>query len=130
MKTTAEKIEVMQAFVDGKQIEVKRGLQYPWIDAYVPGWEWVLYNYRIKKQKEKKRISGLSMGNIKLGKSVLRETFTDDSQLIIGKTPEGIYTRCGFLSYQYIMNSEKDIDIDIDGDGNFKLCCQYGKHQS
>ena len=49
IKTTKEKIEVMEAFIDGKEIEFKQRFQN---DHYrtvnTPDWDFVNYAYRIK----------------------------------------------------------------------------------
>ncbi len=58
MKTTKEKIEVMQAFVDGKTVEVgrrsiRKGLE--WIElpqSEEPFWHWQDSDYRIKPEPE------------------------------------------------------------------------------
>lgn len=44
---TEEKIEVMQAWVDGETIQVKDCLDVEWRDSD-PGWNWVDYDYRVK----------------------------------------------------------------------------------
>ena len=46
---TIEAIRIMQAFVDGKEVEV-RGMQTDcvWMSASEPGWNWMLIEYRIK----------------------------------------------------------------------------------
>jgi hypothetical protein len=50
MKTTAEMIEVMQAYLDGRPIEIcKLGLtQY---EVGIPIWDWVRFDYRISLTK-------------------------------------------------------------------------------
>lgn len=54
MKTTEEKIAVMQAYADGKKIEFHRYDDIVWKDVWcevkTPIWDWVLYDYRIKKE--------------------------------------------------------------------------------
>ena len=50
--TTKEKIEVMQAFADGKEIERKYVIDGNWEDCISPDWDWVRYTYRIKKGPE------------------------------------------------------------------------------
>ena len=51
MKTTAEKIQVMQAYLEGKQIEFRyiHGSDYhEWmICRFTPEWDWVTCDYRI-----------------------------------------------------------------------------------
>ena len=49
MKTTREKIEVMQAFEKGEQIQVYNYTFKEWQDAEkTPLWDWVTFDYRIK----------------------------------------------------------------------------------
>ncbi len=51
MKTTKEKIAVMQAFEDGKNIEVKAISWTEWQPVAIygaPSWDWNNYDYRIK----------------------------------------------------------------------------------
>ena len=49
IEQTIEAIRVMQAFVDGKAVEV-RSMQNDcvWMSASEPGWNWTLMEYRIK----------------------------------------------------------------------------------
>lgn len=53
MKTLEEKIKVMQAYKDGKQIEFKSNI-CDWTDAPFPCWNWTIYDYRIKEEPKKK----------------------------------------------------------------------------
>jgi hypothetical protein len=46
--TTAEKIAIMQAHVDGKTIEVKH--DGPWRETQAPSWAWHWHDYRIKRE--------------------------------------------------------------------------------
>ena len=46
--TLREKIEVMQAFERGEEIEVSYVKQAKWTDISNPDWSWGAYNYRIK----------------------------------------------------------------------------------
>lgn len=52
MKTTKEKIEVMQAFEDGKKIEYYRYDSYDnaWFPTENPTWDWLNYDYRVKEE--------------------------------------------------------------------------------
>jgi hypothetical protein len=49
MTTTAEKIAVMQAYMDGKPIEYRLALREKWNIATDPGWNWANTEYRIAK---------------------------------------------------------------------------------
>ena len=55
--TTEEKIEVMQAYVDGKKIEINKYLDNHkhWIDIKEPTWNWGINNYRVKPEEPKKK---------------------------------------------------------------------------
>lgn len=49
IEQTKEAIRIMQAFVDGKEVEVQRLLAGScWIPACAPCWDWLNGNYRIK----------------------------------------------------------------------------------
>lgn len=49
-EATLEKIAVMQAFVDDKEIEYKSACQDIWHAAPNPYWDWDAYDYRIKQE--------------------------------------------------------------------------------
>lgn len=49
MKTTPEMIAVMQAYVDGKEIEALFGTDTAWIKVELPFWDWQRNNYRIRE---------------------------------------------------------------------------------
>lgn len=54
MITTKEMIAVMQAYENGKQIQGRFWCKTGhWIDIPVPGWNWGLFEYRIKPEKER-----------------------------------------------------------------------------
>lgn len=50
--TTEEKIKVMQAYVNGEQIQFRRAEEEQWVDVIGDGlelgWDWVKSDYRIK----------------------------------------------------------------------------------
>lgn len=51
--TTQEKIEVMEAYTEGKEIQVKHKADNVWADWVVyddPEWDWNSYEYRIKPE--------------------------------------------------------------------------------
>ena len=45
---TKERIEVMQAYVDGAELQVYSDLLYEWVKCPVPIWAWDDNEYRIK----------------------------------------------------------------------------------
>ena len=51
MKTLEEKIKIMQAALDGKQIEITNG-QDPWEKIISPDWNWTNFDYRIKPENK------------------------------------------------------------------------------
>ena len=50
MSTTAQKIEIMQAFADGKTIEYKCKGHDRWGEARTPQWNWSANDFRIKPE--------------------------------------------------------------------------------
>lgn len=52
--TTKEKIAVMQAYLDGKQIQTRRIDRDDWWDNDCPTWDWERCVYRIKPEEEEK----------------------------------------------------------------------------
>ena len=52
MKTIQEKIAVMQAFIEGKKIQLRHFNDSKYYDCTKPGWNWDSYDYRIKPATE------------------------------------------------------------------------------
>lgn len=52
MKTTKEKIAIMQAFEDGKKIELYSKTDNVWYNATSPDWNWATCDYRINPEHE------------------------------------------------------------------------------
>ena len=50
--TLREKIETMQAFERGEEIEVSYVKQAKWTDISNPDWSWTYYDYRIKPKSK------------------------------------------------------------------------------
>ena len=61
MKTTEEMIEIMQAFVDGKEIEVMGRDQ--WVPVPSPSWSWGGLYYRIKPEGPKFKVGDYFVHN-------------------------------------------------------------------
>lgn len=49
----AKKVEIMQAYIDGKTIERDYGRSYGWIAEDAPDWDWLSWEYRIKPEEPK-----------------------------------------------------------------------------
>lgn len=84
MKTIEEKISVMQAFADGKEVEYKEN-DGEWVSVDEPLWNWNTYDYRVKgkitdEEKEKKFIDRINSMSI----DELYEEFMDCRQTAYG----------------------------------------------
>ena len=53
MSTTEQKIEIMQAYVDGKAIQYKDRCAYEWHIMEQEEWDWCFFDYRIKPETKK-----------------------------------------------------------------------------
>ena len=51
MKSTKEMIEVMQAYEEGEQIQIKPSYTTEWSEANFPWWNWSDFDYRVKPKK-------------------------------------------------------------------------------
>lgn len=51
MKTIQEMVDIMQAYQEGKQIQIYDKIHNQWIDDE-PNWNWGLHEYRIKPKPE------------------------------------------------------------------------------
>ena len=56
--TTQEKVKIMQAFIEGKQIEIAYKGEDNWfnLDVTEPAWDWSLRTYRIKPEPPKPKL--------------------------------------------------------------------------
>ena len=50
IKSVQDKINVMQAFIEGKEIEFRHISLYDWTDSKNPLWQWGIYEYRVKQK--------------------------------------------------------------------------------
>lgn len=53
-ESTAEKIAVMQAFLDGEKIERKNLIRRPhcWFRTSIPAWNWAEFDYRVEPKPQ------------------------------------------------------------------------------
>jgi len=65
---TQEQIKVMQAYVDGKAIEVQKGVCTEWLDAPQPSWDWWEQTYRIKPEPLELWVNVYPSGTVKAHK--------------------------------------------------------------
>jgi hypothetical protein len=85
MKTTKEKIAVMQAFEDGEKIEIREREceDDEWMETPEPCWNWFAYDYRVKQEP-------LECWVVKLGTDIVHVATTKDrgmmNALTIGST--------------------------------------------
>ena len=52
MKTIQEMIDIMQAYQEGKQIQIYDKMHKQWFVDCEPNWNWGLHEYRIKPEPE------------------------------------------------------------------------------
>lgn len=99
MKTTEEMIAVMQAYADGKEIELLNSTgkwrtvsapSWNWEEANKPMWNWVDFDYRIKKQPKEPEYVPFTFedADFLIGKTV-RCKSQDYVALIISVTKDG-----------------------------------------
>ena len=48
--TTKEKIEIMQAYERGEQIQIYDSIHNEWKDIKIPSWDWIASDYRVKSK--------------------------------------------------------------------------------
>jgi hypothetical protein len=109
--TTKEKIEVMQAFEDGKDIEHRSFKSAKWMSCLSPVWDWTNYKYRVKSEALEDRIKA-QYSDYEVVMLVL-----DEGLFLSLKTDSVINNNChiyaqsmkGFCQYVYI-----DPDGDFD----------------
>jgi len=51
-----EQIKVMQAFADGRKIEIREGKRSDWIPCHSPVWNWFQFDYRISPEPPIKKL--------------------------------------------------------------------------
>ena len=86
--STMEKIKVMLAFDEGKQIQYRsvNHIEVPWQDCNAPLWDWYGLNYRIKPQTPRKFTRWfITHGNTLVGPYVGKE-FAETYLPIVQKT--------------------------------------------
>lgn len=66
-KITKERIDVMQAYIDGRCIEyIERRGDGKWRTVYEPGWNWGKYDYRVKDGKSPEMYCGYMDDELRL----------------------------------------------------------------
>lgn len=77
MKTTQEMIAVMQAYVDGKEIELAPNCyaNKTWKDTSNPRWDWYQFDYRVKEEPKQPEYIPFTFEDavFLIGKSVRRK---------------------------------------------------------
>jgi len=83
MKTLKEKVEVMQAYLEGKPIQDNiDGEWTDWISAIEPSFQWGVYDYRIKP-KNKQVLFDISDYESKLGKKFKHKGYESSTGILI-----------------------------------------------
>ena len=75
--TLREKIEVMEAFERGEEIEVSYVKQDKWTNISNPDWSWGAYNYRIKPKPKQVVVIEKWLFKDKFGIKVVQEIEKD-----------------------------------------------------
>ena len=78
IEETKKAIEVMQAYVDGKKIEVSEKSQEEYFPAVLPSWDWWHLTYRIKQPRWKDITITEALDLLKSGPK--RARFSDDQE--------------------------------------------------
>lgn len=108
--TTKEKIAVMQAFEEGKVIEVCGVAPGQWAIATGPNWNWASYSYRIKPEP---RMVPLEMSDIDLHRDLFR---------VIGRLPDeenGFrYYACQQMEFGWVETGKLRLGCNSDLIGN------------
>lgn len=87
VEDTKRKIEVMQAYADGKRIEMKFPSGSSWEECDAPAWDWTALDYRIKPkprvlwENEYQEIADPDV--------ILRQVFWDELEARNAETPNG-----------------------------------------
>ena len=88
---TKEKIAVMQAFVEGKEIQVSTRHSTEWKRlTWVPEWDWTSYDYRIKPEPKFAYVNVYSYANAKATDSASYPTAERAKEAAAGN-PCGLY---------------------------------------
>ena len=95
IEETKEAIRVMQAYVDGKEVEVQRLLAGScWIPAGAPCWDWLNGNYRIKPTA---KLRPWTADEVPLGAQVRSKSYHPDHRSMIIQSGNSM-TREGWLT--------------------------------
>ena len=125
IKTTKEKIEVMQAFIDGKEIEFKQdSYNGVWRQTTTPTWHFFDYKYRIKPSEPGGFIYPIYK-RLKNQKETIVEFTGLDSGIYVSTGAQSIYkpgdaakyisshTSCSWEDYDFIEEEEEEASTII-----------------
>ena len=120
IKTTKEHLEVMQAFIDGREIEFKQDSHKGiWRQTTTPTWDFCRYNYRIKPL-EPEYVYPIYK-RLKADPETIVKFISIDSGIYIGTEAQSIYkpgdaakymcphTSCSWEDYAVSEDAEKII---------------------
>ena len=93
IEQTIEAIRVMQAYVDGKEVEFKWG-SMDWNSTDSPEWNWSAYDYRIKPTA---KLRPWTADEVPLGAQVRSKSYHPDHRSLITTSGNPIH-REGWLS--------------------------------
>jgi hypothetical protein len=104
IEQTLEAIRVMQAFVDGKEVEFK-WMSKDWNSTDIPEWNWSEYDYRIKPTAT---LRPWTADEVPLGAQVRSKSYHPDHRSLITTSGNPIH-REGWLSgYEHSTDGGKN----------------------
>lgn len=106
IEQTIEAIRVMQAYVDGKEVEVKGVLTGSvWMPAGVPYWNWQMIDYRIKPAPT---IRPWTADEVPLGAQVRSKSYHPDHRSMIIQSGNPILREGWLNSYEHSIDGGKN----------------------
>ncbi len=113
MKTTEEKITVMQAYKQGKKIECFSNDRWDdWISKAEPSWDWWHNDYRIKKAPE---LRAWTFNEVPVGCAI---------RLKMNKDIKGVILRSG---NSYVTSSIGNNQFNLDALLDYEYSIDFGK---
>ena len=71
-------IEIMQAYLDGKGIEVcNKASKFKWVNTVIPSWDWISSDYRIKPKPKELWVNEIIYDDINTVSSLAYQTKED-----------------------------------------------------
>ena len=95
---TKKCIEIMQAYVDGAEIEGRNKCENKWLPATSPSWDWIVFDYRKKTQPTK--VTEEEKILLKMIGKIVKTKDTGYISLVTGGNPEALKSNFYFLNIE------------------------------